>query len=133
MKNCYFIFCSLFLVTFFCNTSTIVAQEADELYVVLSEIDIDESNFDTVVDLLSELQQNTLNNEEGCVVFDVLLVEDNLTKIFIYESYENLSAFTAHTNSAYYKKIVNKDLKPHIKKETKTKVFPINSEVEMDE
>ncbi len=133
MKNYFFIFCSLFLVTFFCSTSTIVAQEADELYVVLSEIDIDESNFDTVVDLLSELQQSTLNNEEGCVVFDVLLVEDNLTKIFIYESYENLSAFTAHTNSAYYKKIVNKDLKPHIKKETKTKVFPINSEVEMDE
>lgn len=133
MKIYFFIFCSLFLVTFFCSTSTIVAQETNELYVVLSEIDIDESNFDTVVDLLSELQQSTLNNEEGCVVFDVLLVEDNLTKIFIYESYENLSAFTAHTNSAYYKKIVNKDLKPHIKKETKTKVFPINSEVEMDE
>lgn len=133
MKNYFFIFCSLFLMTFFYSTSTIVAQEANEPYVVLSEMDIDESNFDTVVDLLSELQQSTLDNEEGCVVFDVLLVEDNLTKIFIYESYENLSAFTAHTNSAYYKKIVNKDLKPHIKKETRTKVFPINSEVEMDE
>ncbi len=120
-------------MSFFLNTSSVVAQEAEDPYVVLSEINIDESNFDTVVDLLSELQQNTLDNEEGCVVFDVLLVEDNFTKIYIYESYESLSAFTAHTNSAYYKRIVNKDLKPYIKKETKTKVFPINSEVEMDE
>lgn len=133
MKNYFFIFCTLFLVSFFYNTSTIVAQETNDAYVVLSEINIDESNFDTVIDLLSELQQSTLDNEEGCVVFDVLLVEDNFTKIFIYESYENLSAFTSHTNSAYYKKIVNKDLKPYIKKETKTKVFPLNSEVELEE
>lgn len=131
MKNYFLIFCSLFLL-FFHNTSTIIAQEIGDPYVVLSEIDIDESNFDVVVDLLSELQKNTLEKEEGCIVFDVLLVENDFTKIFIYESYDDLLAFSSHTNSAYYKRIVNKDLKAYIKQETKTKVFPINNEVEMN-
>lgn len=133
MKKISFIFCTLFAVLFFYSTPTLQAQEADEPYVVIAQMNLDENYFDQVVDLLSELQQNTLENEEGCVVFDVLLVEDDFTKIFIYESYENASAYQAHTNSAYYKRIVNKELKSLIKQETKTKVFPLNFESEMDE
>ncbi len=133
MKNQFFLFCSLILFFAFSNIGTVKAQDANEPYVILVEYTINENDIDKVVDLLTEIQLETLENEEGCLVYDVLLAEDDPTKIFIYESYENEAAFKAHTNSAHFKQIVPTKLKPLIKQEKITKLFPLNYEADFSE
>lgn len=128
MKNYFFLISALILIFAFSSMEDVNAQDAPEPYVMMVEYTIDEANIDKVVDLLSELQLQTLENEEGCVVFDVLLGEEDASKIFIYESYESHEAYKKHTNSPYYKKIVPQKLKALIKEEKITKVFPLNFE-----
>src|SRR5690554_7903271 len=71
------------------NIASITAQEADDPYVIIVEFTFDEKNVDKAIDLMLDMQARTLENEEGCIIYDVLLSEDDPSKIFIYESYEN--------------------------------------------
>ncbi|MDO5524012.1 MAG: putative quinol monooxygenase [Bacteroidia bacterium] len=128
MKQQVFLFCATVLMLLCTNSGVVKAQTQPEPHVILVEFIFDETKLDEAIDLLSELQMQTLENEEGCLVYDVLLSEEEPTKIFIYESYENEAAFKAHTNSAHYKEILSKKLKPLIKQEKITKVFPLNFE-----
>ncbi len=118
---------AIFMMSVFSLPSTLAAQEvSEEPYVILVEYTVNAAHVDEAVDLLSEMQLQTLENEEGCLIYDVLLgIEDN-TKIFIYESYQNEAAFKAHTNSKYFKEIVPVKLKPLIKQEKITRVSPLN-------
>lgn len=115
-----------FLAIFFGAFAFVNAQNMDEPYVILVEYTFDEKDIDTALELLSEMQAQTLENEEGCLVYDLLLSEDDPTTVFIYESYESEAAFTVHTNSKYFKAIVPTKLTPLIKKQKITKVIPLN-------
>lgn len=127
-----FIFISLIaLLSVFANIRPVAAQTADDPYVILVEYTFDEKDIDTVIELLSEMQSQTLEKEEGCVVYDLLVSEEDPNTIFIYESYENEAAFKVHTNSDYFKAIVPTKIKPLIKKERITKVYPLNQEEEL--
>lgn len=128
MKKQIIIFCVIALLSVFINITPAAAQIADEPYVILVEYTFDEKDIDTAIELLSEMQALTLENEEGCMVYDLLLSEDDPTTIFIYESYENEAAFKVHTNSKYFKEIVPKKVTPLIRKERITKVIPLNQE-----
>ena len=110
------------------NIATIAAQEAEDPYVIIVEFTFDEKNVDKAIELLLEVQTQTLVNEEGCMIYDLLLSEDDPSKIFIYERYEHAKAFKAHENSAYYKAIVTKQLAPLIKESKVTKVIPLSQE-----
>ena len=125
---------AIFITSVFPFYNTI-AQEApqENPYVILVEYTVDETNLDTVIDLLSEMQRQTLENEDGCLVYDVLLGIDDSSKIFIYESYRNETAFRIHTNSRYFKEIVPTKLKKLIKQEKITRLSPLNFEGEMDD
>ncbi len=128
MKNQIFLFCALFGMLFSANTRMLKAQSADEPYVILVEFTFEEAKMDEAIDLLSEIQSQTLENEEGCLVYDVLLSEEEPTKVFIYESYESENAFKVHTKAPYYNAIVVKKLTPLIKHQKVTRVFPLNFE-----
>ena len=119
------------LMSAFANIAPAAAQMAEEPYVILVEYTFDEKDIDTAIELLSEMQTQTLENEEGCMVYDLLLSEDDPTTIFIYESYESEAAFKVHTNSKYYKVLVPTKIAPLIKKEKITKVIPLNQEEEL--
>lgn len=130
MKKQVFIFCTLFLMLFSANTGIIKAQTSDEPYVILVEFVLDEAKVDEAIELLSDIQLQTLENEEGCLVYDVLLSEEDPTKVFLYESYESEEAYKVHSAAPYFKEIVLKKLKPLIKSQKITKVFPLNFEGE---
>lgn len=131
MKKQVFLYCALFLMFFSANTRIIKAQNSGEPYVILVEFVLDEAKVDEAIELLSDIQLQTLENEEGCLIYDVLLSEEDPTKVFIYESYENEDAFKVHTKAPYYQEIVVKKLTPLIKSQKITKVFPLNFDAEM--
>lgn len=102
------------------------AQNAEGPYVLIMEFSFDEQNVDSAIDLLLEVQALTLEQEEGCLIYDVLLSEDDPNTVFLYESYDSAAAYKVHENSAYYKSIVVKKLTPLIKKTKKVKGIPLN-------
>lgn len=118
---------STILCILFTSLAVIQAQENEEQYAIIAEYTFDEKNVDSAIDLLLELQALTLENEEGCIIYDVLLSEEDRRKIFVYECYENEAAFEIHTNSIYFKAIVSAKLTPLVKDSKKTKVIPLNN------
>lgn len=131
MKKQMILFCLTLFLGCFTGSSWIQAQNNDDPYVILVEFTVDEKNRNQVISLLSEMQEQTLENEEGCLIYDVLLSEDDPTKIFIYENYESESAYDIHSNSSYFKAIVSDKLNPLIKESRITKVIPIHQEDEL--
>lgn len=130
MNKRIFLFCALFLIFLSANTRILKAQTSGEPYVILVEFALDGARVDEAIELLSDIQLQTLENEEGCLVYDVLLSEEDPTKVFIYESYESEDAYKVHSNAPYFKEIVLKKLKPLIKSQKITRVFPLNFEGE---
>lgn len=131
MKKQVFLFCALFFMLFSVNTRMLKAQTSGEPYVILVELTLDEAKVDEAIEVLSDIQLQTLENEEGCLVYDVLLSEDDPTKVFIYESYESEDAYKIHSKAPYYNAIVVKKLSPLVKYSKLTKVFPLNFDGDM--
>ncbi len=102
------------------------AQEIEDPYVIIGEFSFDEQNLETAIDLLLEVQAQSLEHEEGCLIYDVLLSEDDPNTVFLYESYESEADYKLHENSNHYKSIVKNKLTPLIKKSKITKVIPLN-------
>lgn len=99
--------------------------------VLFVEFEMDEKDMNAALDLLKEMQILTLENEEGCIAYDILLSEEHSNKIFLYESYENAQAQKKHNNSPYYKDIVSGKLSRYIKGTKITKLYPVvNEELE---
>ena len=126
MKKFYVYFWVTAFVLFLVNMHSLHAQN-NEAYVLLTEYTIEESNMDKAIDLLSEIQTQTLENEESCTVFEILLSDEDTSKVFVYESYESEAAYKKHAAAAYFKNNAPK-LKPLVKATKKTKLIPINQE-----
>lgn len=112
---------------------TLQAQAAENPYVIITEYTLDAAKADDALDIFSELQQKTLETQESCLVYDVLVGEDDPAKVFLYESFETEADYKKHINSAYYKDLFGKKLKPLIKQAKTTKVFPLNFDQISDE
>lgn len=119
------------LVMFLGNISSLHAQSKDPI-VVMTEYTVNEANMDKVIDILSEIQKKTLENEEGCVVYEILLDDKDTSKIFVYENYESEAAYKKHTTSAHFKNNAPK-LKSLVKTSAEKKLIPINQEQYSDE
>lgn len=133
MKKQIFLFCAFFVMLFSANSHYMKAQNTSEPYVILVEFTFADENLEEAIELLSDMQMQTLENEEGCLVYDVLLSEEDPAIIFIYESYESEDAYTVHCNTPYFKEIVQKKLQPLIKTQKITKVFPLNFDGNLDD
>jgi hypothetical protein len=57
-------------------------------FVILVEFLLNEATLDEAIDLLSKSRRRRWN-EDGCLVYDVLLSEENPAQVFLYESYES--------------------------------------------
>lgn len=117
------------LVSLFISND-ILAQKAvnnDEKPVVLFvEFEFDAKDMDQAIELLTEMQNQTIENEEGCIAYDILLHKEQPNTIYMYECYENNAAVKHHNNTAYFKSIVDKKLIPLIKNKKILTLSPIN-------
>lgn len=120
------------VILFLCLSFNALAKNnlkaMSEPFTMISTIKIDDSKVDGAIDLLSELQLSTLENEDGCIIFDVLLGDDDPTLVFIYESYVDEAAYDKHIKNKHYNTIFVTKLKPMVKDLKTTKVFPLNFE-----
>ena len=90
------------------------------------EFQFEAEDMDFAIELLTEVQNQTIENEEGCIAYDILLNDEEPNTIYLYECYENKAALDVHNNAAYYKNIVDKQLSPLIKEKRVLKLKPIN-------
>lgn len=90
------------------------------------EFQFEAEDMDFAIELLIEVQNQTIENEEGCIAYDILLNDEEPNTIYLYECYENKAALDVHNNAAYYKNIVDKQLSPLIKEKRVLKLKPIN-------
>jgi hypothetical protein len=86
MKKRLFVLAAISLVLFSVFPRPSQARDAGDPYVILVEFLLNEATLDEAIDLLSEIQTQTLENEDGCLVYDVLLSEENPAQVFLYES-----------------------------------------------
>lgn len=119
----------MMLVTANASSYAQINSGADEGVVLFVEFQFDENDFSTALELLTEMQMQVLENEEGCIAYDLLLSDDQPNMIFIYESYENKEAIDFHNKTTYYKNIVAVELPKYIKKSKVTTLKPLNSGV----
>lgn len=113
------------------NISTTKAQlsgQDEEGVTLFVEFTFDEKDMDTALDLLSEMQMQVLENEEGCIAYDLLMSDDAPNKVFIYESYENKDALNKHNNTPYFKDIVKQKLPKYIKDSKIITMYPLNQD-----
>lgn len=94
--------------------------------VLFVEFKFDTKDMNLAVELLTEMQNETIDNEEGCIAYDILLNPEEPNIVYLYECYENKAALDAHNNAVYFKKIVNEKLAPLIKAQKILKLNPIN-------
>ena len=90
------------------------------------EFQFEAEDMDFAIELLTEVQNQTIENEEGCIAYDILLNNEEPNTIYLYECYENKAALNVHNNAVYYKNIVDKQLSPLIKGRRVLKLKPIN-------
>ena len=94
--------------------------------VLFVEFEFNAKDMGLAIELLTEMQNQTYENEEGCISYDLHLSEENPNTIYIYECYENNAAVKLHNNSPYFKSIVEKKLVPLIKSQKILTLSPIN-------
>lgn len=128
--NKYF-FYVLFLIVFSTFSHSLFAQQQNfddqaKPVVLFVEFQFDVKDMDLAVELLTEVQNQTYENEEGCITYDLHLSEENPTTIYIYECYENSAALKLHNSASYFKSIVEMKLVPIIKTEKILTLHPIN-------
>ena len=118
----------LFLSLSLVFTQNLFAQQENEEkpVVLFVEFEFDAKNLDTALDLLTEMQEQSLENEEGCIAYDILLSKEKPNTVYIYECYESKAALKLHNNASYYKNIVEKKLKPIIKTQKILNLSPLN-------
>ena len=128
--NKYF-FYVLFLIVFSTFSHSLFAQQQNfddqaKPVVLFVEFQFDAKDMDLAIELLTEMQNQTYENEEGCITYDLLQSEENPNTIYIYECYENSAAVKLHNSAPYFKSIVEKKLVPLIKSQKILTLSPIN-------
>lgn len=94
--------------------------------VLFVEFEFETKDMNLAVELLTDMQNQTIENEEGCIAYDMLLNVEEPNTIYLYECYENKVALDAHNNASYFKEIVGEKLSPIIKTKKILKLNPIN-------
>lgn len=90
------------------------------------EFQFDTKDMDTAIQLLTNMQNKVIEYEEGCIIYDILLNDEEPNTIYLYECYENKAALDVHKNASYFKEIIEKQLVPLIKAQKIIKLHPIN-------
>ena len=90
------------------------------------EFQFETKDMNQALELLTEMQNQTIENEEGCIAYDVFMRDEEPNTIYIYEFYENDAALDTHNQASYFKEIVGVKLSSLIKEQKILKLTPIN-------
>lgn len=74
------------------------------MYVIIAPIQIKEGHKEQYVAGIKENASGAVNDEPGCLRFDVIQDADDGNRIWVYEIYKDEAAFQAHTQAPHYLK-----------------------------
>ena len=74
------------------------------LYIIHAKLVIKEDKIDDFIRAITLDAVGSVNEEQGCLRFDVFQDKEKPNQIFLYEVYTNLSAFQYHTKTPHIKK-----------------------------
>tara|TARA_B110001452_G_scaffold252669_1_gene242724 strand:- start:76 stop:366 length:291 start_codon:yes stop_codon:yes gene_type:complete len=69
---------------------------------VCVDFEIDLARLDVFLTILKKNASDSLANEVGCHQFDIAQDQQNPTKIFLYELYDDAVAFELHKKASHY-------------------------------
>ena len=70
-------------------------------YVVIAEFEVKSSRLGDFLVLANAFSRTCLENEPGCMQFDVVQLDTPPRGVLFYEAYENSAAFDAHCQSTH--------------------------------
>ena len=74
------------------------------LYIIHAKLVIKKDNITNFIEAITLDAIDSVNEEQGCLRFDVFQDKKTQNQIFLYEVYTNLSAFQYHTKTPHIKK-----------------------------
>jgi len=72
-------------------------------YVITVDFQVKPESRDAFLKLIRENAVLSLRNEKGCRHFDVCIPLDSAPRVFLYEIYDDETAFKAHLETPHYK------------------------------
>lgn len=69
---------------------------------VCVDFEVDPASLAAFLPLMQKNAAESLANEAGCHQFDITQDPQNLTKIFLYELYDDAAAFETHKQGSHY-------------------------------
>ena len=72
------------------------------MYVIIAPIQIKEGAKDQFMEAITEDAKGSVNDEPGCVRFDVIQDAGDPNRIWLYEVYQDEAAFQAHTQAPHF-------------------------------
>ena len=69
---------------------------------VCVDFEIDLTSLDAFLIIMMKNASDSLANEVGCHQFDIAQDQQNPTKIFLYELYDDAAAFEMHKKASHY-------------------------------
>ena len=73
-----------------------------EMLAVFVDFEIDLASLDAFLTIMEKNASDSLANEVGCHQFDIAQDPQNPTKIFLYELYDDVTAFELHKQARHY-------------------------------
>jgi quinol monooxygenase YgiN len=81
-----------------------VAQQADEQYVQVAEMEVDPAHLDAYRAAVQEQIDAAIRKEPGVLVLYAVSEKDNPTHVKVFEIYRDRRAYEAHLGSDHFKK-----------------------------
>ena len=75
------------------------------MYVILSPFQIKREHREEFIASIIEDAKSSVENEIGCLRFDVIHDSNHMDRVWLYEVYTDENAFNAHKSSAHFKKV----------------------------
>ena len=74
------------------------------MYVIIAPIQIKDGHKDEFIEALLEDARGSVNDEPGCLRFDVIQDAADANRVWLYEVYVDEAAFQAHTQAPHFVK-----------------------------
>lgn len=77
-------------------------------FVLVVDFEVKDGTAEQAIALVSENARNSVENEPGCLQFDVMQAADNPNRILLFEVYKDQAAFEAHGKTEHIKAFLEK-------------------------
>jgi autoinducer 2-degrading protein len=83
---------------------SVAVARAEPLYINAVDVDVVPGQIENYLAAIKEVGATTIKTEPGCREFDITVSQKDPNHLFIFEVYDNATAFDAHLKSDHYKK-----------------------------